>query len=187
MTRAKEGNIDVSIYSAPVILSTEIRNWMSTGGLSTTCHCCRLWSALLKDRGRGGAVDAGGGSYFLRCSARELPLVWANMSKSSCCWGGAPPLEREHRVPLTLPEPMSTERERERGREGKTGNKWAVRCWGPMATQDETQDQETSLCAVCVRCAGGLCRHGDTPGVLAAQLCSLSQKESWEKPEGTLS
>ena len=41
-------------------------------------------------------------TYFLRCSARELLLVWANMSKSSRLWPG-----RDDRVPLTLSEPTS--------------------------------------------------------------------------------
>lgn len=58
-----------------------------------------------------------GGSYFLRCSAKELPLVWANMSKSSCCGlGGA--LERVLRVPLTL-SAMSTARRKGEGEMGK--------------------------------------------------------------------
>lgn len=42
------------------------------------------------------------GTYFLRCSAKELLLVWANMSKSS--WLRH---DREDKVPLTLSEATS--------------------------------------------------------------------------------
>ncbi len=47
-------------------------------------------------------------TYFLRCSARELVLVWANMSKSSLL---RPDIE--DRVPLTLSEATSVEGQRE--------------------------------------------------------------------------
>lgn len=49
-------------------------------------------------------------TYFLRCSAKELLLVWANMSKSSWLRPG-----REDRVPLTLSEAISGEGDSERG------------------------------------------------------------------------
>lgn len=47
-------------------------------------------------------------TYFLRWSARELLLVWANMSKSSWLRPG-----REDKVPLTLSEATSGETVRE--------------------------------------------------------------------------
>lgn len=48
------------------------------------------------------AVMCSNRTYFLRCSAKELLLVWANMSKSS--WLRP---EREDKVPLTLSEATS--------------------------------------------------------------------------------